>query len=76
MANQGFLQAQTQSRFFHPSGEPPVPSFLLTQNLPPKDIAGSDVTKLMTSYEVIGQEIIKGHPVTLVNLPIIIIFFS
>jgi len=72
MANQGFLHAQL---FFTPSGEPPVSPFLLTQNLSLKDIAGSDVTKLMTLYEVIGQEIIKGHPVTLVNLPIFIIFF-
>jgi len=28
---------------------PPVPPFLLTQNLSPKDIAGSDVMKLKVS---------------------------
>ena len=31
----------------HPS--PPVPPFLLTQNLRPKDIAGSDIMKLKVS---------------------------
>jgi len=31
----------------HPS--PPVPPFLLTQNLSPKDIAGSDIMKLKVS---------------------------
>ena len=28
---------------------PPVPPFLLTQNLSPKDIAGSDIMKLKVS---------------------------
>ena len=28
---------------------PPVPPFLLTQNLSPKDIAGSDIMKLQVS---------------------------
>ena len=31
----------------HPS--PPIPPFLLTQNLSPKDIAGSDIMKLKVS---------------------------
>jgi len=29
---------------------PPVPPFLLTQNLSPKDIAGSDIMKLKISF--------------------------
>ena len=33
--------------YTHPP--PPVPPFLLTQNLSPKDIAGSDITKLEVS---------------------------
>ena len=34
-------------RYTHPP--PPVPPFVLTQNLSPKDIAGSDITKLKVS---------------------------
>jgi len=34
-------------RCTHPP--PPVPPFLLTQNLSPKDIAGSDIMKLKVS---------------------------
>ena len=37
---------------------PPVPPFLLTQNLSPKDIAGSDIMKLslMTDISAIGPK--------------------
>ena len=35
-------------RCTHPP--PPVPPFLLTQNLSPKDIAGSDIMKLKVRY--------------------------
>ena len=34
-------------RYTHPP--PPVPPFLLMQNLSPKDIAGSDIMKLKVS---------------------------
>ena len=34
-------------RYTHPP--PPVPPFLLAQNLSPKDIAGSDIRKLKVS---------------------------
>ena len=36
-----------RSHAVHPP--PPVPPFLLTQNLSPKDIAGSDIMKLKVS---------------------------
>ena len=31
---------------------PPVPPFLLTQNLSPKDIAGDDIMKLKVSRQI------------------------
>ena len=41
-------------RCIHPP--PPVPPFLLTQNLSPKDIARSDIIKLMTDISAIGPK--------------------
>ena len=58
-ANRPFYsQARYGHAFFHPAGKPthlPVPPFLLMQNLPLKDIAGSDITiaeSLMTPYNM------------------------
>ena len=45
--------SQDAAMLFAPFGcthpPPPVPPFLLTQNLSPKDIAGSDIMKLKVS---------------------------
>ena len=41
-------------RCTHPP--PPVPPFLLMQNLSPKDIAGSDAESLMTDISTIGPK--------------------
>ena len=41
-------------RCTHPP--PPVPPFLLMQNLSPKDIAGSDAESLMTDISAIGPK--------------------
>jgi len=42
-------------RCTHPP--PLVPPFLLTQNLSPKDIAGSDIMKLKVSWRIYPPEI-------------------
>ena len=38
--------------FGYTNPPPPVPPFLLTQNLSPKDIAGSDIMKLKVSQRI------------------------
>ena len=67
-----FLQPSTEAAMlFAPFGcthpPPPVPPFLLAQNLSPKDIAGvtSRAHNLPTSIEVISGKglIVKGHVV-------------
>ena len=44
------LLSMRSSRCTNPP--PPVPPFLLTQNLSPKDIAGSDIMKLKVSWPI------------------------
>ena len=39
---------------------PPVPPFLLTQNLSPKDIAGSDIVKLESASRVLTRPLPNG----------------
>ena len=51
--NKFLLKTRDAAILFAPFGctdpPPPVPPFLLTQNLSPKDIAGSDIMKLKVS---------------------------
>ena len=55
LLHEGFFFSQTHTQLccFHPLGvytnpPPPVPPFLLTLNLSPKEIAGSDSTNCLT----------------------------
>ena len=58
-ANQGLSTAEPIQGLALGS-PPPVPPFLLTQNLSPKDIASMiEAKRLVMSYEVIGQERVK-----------------
>jgi len=62
-------QAQTRPFCWHPSGAlthlPPVPPFLLTQNLSPKDIDGYDIRKLKVSRRIYVSLVGKGLRLTL-----------
>jgi len=68
VSNKAFLKPSPGvDMLFAPSGftHPPtsVPPFLLTQNLSPKEMSGSDVMKHKVSqqyiYKVVGQERVK-----------------
>ena len=47
-----------------PAVPPPVPPFLLTQNISPQDIAGSDIRKLKVSWHLWALQALKGFNLT------------